>query len=151
MKKKLFKITYILLAIIVVAVLYFVAQSKIISTPNIDFSNIIPDKEISEFNITDIKTDSFTALAGKAYGTLLKMQKNGSVLELTLDNTNKLGSDFYNSNQNLLKFKRIDYGFEIKNDEQTGTIVAQFDIKNDSYVPVPNDILLKMMYKAYNK
>lgn len=153
MKKHAYQFAYIVIGVIVVIAMTLFARSKINTKPDISihFENFINRDEFTEFNATDIKADSFMVLAQKAYGSLLQASKQGGILSMKLDNTNKLGSDFYNNNDKLLGYQKDDFGFDIKNDAKSGTVNATFVISEGTFVTVPNDVLIKMMYKAYNK
>lgn len=153
MKKHLYKWAYLVLAILVISLMSLFAKSKINTKPNIniDFDAWIGGNDFKEINYTDLKTDSFQQLAKRAYGQLLQTQTNNGQLIMNLSDANQLGSDFYNSNENLLKLKLKDFGFEIKKDDKNGTVQSIFTIKDGNFVSVPNDVLIKMMYKAYNK
>lgn len=153
MKKHLYKIVYMLIALLIIVLMSWFASSKINTQPklDIDIKGMIGGRNFSEINYTDIKTDSFQNLAQKAYGTLLSSQVIDGKLLMSLENTNQLGSDFYNSNENLLQIKLAEFGFEIQKDEQTGSVQGVFIIKDGNFVSIPNDVLIKMMYKVYNK
>lgn len=153
MKKHAYQFAYVVIGVIIITAMTLFAKSKINTKPdiNINFEDFINRDEFTEFNATDIKADSFMVLAQKAYGTLLQADKQAGTVTMKLDNTNKLGSDFYNNNDKLLGYQKDDFGFDIKNDAKSGTVNATFVISEGTFVTVPNDVLIKMMYKAYNK
>lgn len=149
MKKHLYKWVYIALAAIVMMVIIFFAKTKI-ETPKIDMSLFSNDGKFSAIHYNRFKVDSFKTLAQKAYAGLISISEKGDLLEMTLDNTNQLASDYYNNNDALLQFNLKNNPFEIKLDEQTRTVTASYKII-DKAVTVPNDVIMKMMYKTYNK
>lgn len=151
-RKHAYKLAYLGIAVLLILLMTVFARSTINTKPSLDFSfpNLI-GSDFSEDNMTELYTDSFLSLAKKAYGGLLESTAANGVLYLKLNHPNALGSDLYNNNEQLLKFKIKDFGFEIKQEANAGSTSAQFVINEGNFVTVPNDVLMPMMYKAYNK
>lgn len=139
----------IVIAILAISVIRLQLRvPDIISDINIE-EVIAPEYGESHYNILIV--DTFIDLNKKAYGELINIEKNHSELTVTLQNTNKLGSDYYNNNENLQKLKLLENGFEVVNDEKNNIIIAKFAIYKSNFVNVPNDVLISLMYKIYNK
>lgn len=147
-----YKIAYLGIGILLIALMTMFARSKINTKPSLDFNfPSLTGSDFSEINMTDLYTDSFIALAKNAYGGLLETSQDNGILRLKLSHPNALGSDLYNNNEKLLKYEMKDFGFEIKQEANAGSTSAQFVINKGNFVAVPNDVLMPMMYKAYNK
>lgn len=151
MKKNLYKWVYVLLAAGIALAAMMLAKSKVIETPDITLPAIMGDNSFAGYNATKLHADSFSALAKRAYGDLIAINKTGRDIKMTLTQTNQLSGDFYNNNDKLLKYKKEDYGFDIKTNKENSTVTAAFELQQGNSVTVPNDVLIKMMYKAYNK
>lgn len=153
MKIKNYTIVYLISAIIIAISSIFVIKMQM----------RLPDA-IADINLDDITTtsyqdihqnaiilDTFIDLNKKSYGELIDINVQNNQLEVTLKSTNQLGTDYYNNNKNLLELKLLEHGFEIFNDEKNNIIIAKFLIHKGNFVNVPNDVIMSLMYKAYNK
>lgn len=152
MRRDTYKYAYVGIAIIIIILMSLFAQSRINTKPNIDIQlpNII-GTDFSEINMTDIYADTLINLAKIAYQNLIQTNIDSDTLYIRLQNPNALGSDLFNNNDKLLGFKLKDYGFEFSHDVTNGTTTAKFLINKGNFVSVPNDVLMQIMYKAYNK
>jgi len=153
MKIKSYIWVYLTIAIVIAILAISVIRLQlrvpdIISDINIE-EVIAPEYGESHYNILIV--DTFIDLNKQAYGELINIEKNHFELTVTLQNTNKLGSDYYNNNENLQKLKLLENGFEVVNDEKNNIIIAKFAIYKSNFVNVPNDVLISLMYKIYNK
>ena len=153
MKIKSYILVYIIAAVVIVVAAIFLLKAYK-GVP--DAITEINFNEITESDYTDahhnaIMVDSFIELNKKAYGDLISINKGSRELEISLNNTNKLGTDYYNNNDNLLALKLMEHGFEVINDEKNNIIMAKFYIHKSNFVNVPNDVMISLMYKAYNK
>ena len=153
MKIKSYIWVYLTIAIVIAILAISVIRLQlrvpdIISDINIE-EVIAPEYGESHYNILIV--DTFIDLNKQAYGELINIEKNHFELTVTLQNTNKLGSDYYNNNENLQKLKLLENVFEVVNDEKNNIIIAKFAIYKSNFVNVPNDVLISLMYKIYNK
>ena len=132
-------------AVLVAATLYIMF---IKNTNEAVVQKIQPAPEFGVNNYNIIKTDTFVALIQGAYGNFATHKIEGNTLEVTIKNANELTKDFFNGNDALLQYKMGDYGFAIKYNPEEPSVVATFKINEQRGVPVPNDVLIKLMDKT---
>lgn len=106
------------------------------------------DFGIEHFNY--IIVDTFVALLQKGYGNSITVNTENNQVNATLSNAGVITKDFFNSNDKILALKKSDFGFSILYDKATNKIEASFNIMNGS-VPVPNDVMIKLVDKTTNK
>jgi len=112
---------------------------------------IVSEPSFGSNNFCVMKKDTFTALVGKAYGSLAIVTWDGQRLYIDLKNTGQSARDFFNGNDLLLKHHINDSGFEINYDREKQAVHAAFKVDARNAVNVPDDILIKLMEKSYNK
>ncbi len=95
-----------------------------------------------------VVVDTFIQLVQKAYPSFATISKQHNNVQVSIQGAGALTQDFYNGNDNLLKLKIDDYGFEIKYNPNTKSIIANFKLENNG-VTVPNDVLLRLASKTY--
>lgn len=122
---------------------YTVNRKEIIQVSN------IANKEFNEEHFNYIVLDTFVTLLKNAYGTNINTTIEDSKLKVRLINAGAVTQDFYNGNNKILNLGLRDYGFKIKYDNKENKIEAIFAIKNES-VPVPNDVMIKLLDKNFN-
>lgn len=96
-----------------------------------------------------VKTDTFIRLLNSAYHPNIKTNITDSQLVVDLAGANEITKDFYNGNEALLKYDLNQFGFKVVYDKNNNSLYAKFKIKNGA-VPVPNDILIKIVDKTTN-
>jgi len=96
-----------------------------------------------------VLVDTFQYLVTKAYAPNVATQISNNQLIVNINNANQLTKDFFNGNDALLKYDLEDFGFAIKYSKDNNNIQSIFAIKNGA-VPVPNDVMIKLVDKIYN-
>ncbi|WP_129019827.1 MULTISPECIES: hypothetical protein [Edaphocola] len=139
---------------IILIILSIVLTIGLVSWLKLSIKNAAPDKE--RVTVRDdafgpehynwIKTDTFVRLVQTAYQPNIKTEVVDSQLLVTLSGANEITRDFYNGNAALLKYDLNQFGFKITYDKNNNTVYATFKIKNNA-IPVPNDILIKIVDK----
>ncbi len=113
-------------------------------------NEIIPNSSFNNEHYNLIYLDTFIHLLEQAYGNSISTHLQTNELQVTLKNAGIVAKDFYNGNDNILKQQYDDFGFEITYQENSNTLLAKFKIDKGA-VPVPNDVLIKLIDKNYNK
>lgn len=153
MKLKPYIIIYIIAAIIIAIASIFFVKMQLRIPESISNFNVekITGETYNDYHYNTLLLDTFIQLNKKAYGELATINQQGDELIMSLKHTNKLGTDYYNNNANITSLKFVENGFEIINDEQNNIVTAKFKIQKNQYVNVPNDVIISLMYKVYNK
>lgn len=153
MKIKPYILIYIIAAIIVATVSIIIVKIQFRIPESIINFNVetITGETYSEHHYNTLILDTFIQLNKKAYGELITINQTNGELIVSLKNTNKLGTDYYNNNSQLTSLKYIENGFEVINDEKNNIVTAKFMIQKNQFVNVPNDVIISLMYKVYNK
>lgn len=133
-------------AIAIAGVLFFAGKKG-----NTKEQVIASEPDFGKNNYNVMKRDSFVALTNIAYSNFATFSNSDGNLILDIKNANQLARDFFNGNDSLLQFELGDYGFEIKYDAAMQSVHAVFEIDKQNGVNVPNDVLIKLMDKAYNR
>lgn len=153
MKIKPYILIYIIAAIIVATASIIIVKIQFRIPESIINFNVetITGESYSEHHYNTLILDTFIQLNKKAYGELITINQTDGELIVSLKNTNKLGTDYYNNNSQLTSLKYIENGFEVINDEKNNIVTAKFMIQKNQFVNVPNDVIISLMYKVYNK
>lgn len=153
MKIKPYILIYIIAAIIVATASIIIVKIQFRIPESIINFNVetITGETYSEHHYNTLILDTFIQLNKKAYGELITIDQTDGELIVSLKNTNKLGTDYYNNNSQLTSLKYIENGFEVINDEKNNIVTAKFMIQKNQFVNVPNDVIISLMYKVYNK
>lgn len=144
-----YKIILIFIAIILVAASIMWSRLSINRTDQEIVTNIA-NEAFNEQHYNFIITDTFINLLNKAYPGIVTTTKQNNELRVTLLGAGAVTKDFFNGNDNILKLDKSDFGFEIKYLQQENKIDATF-VLNQNSVPVPNDVMIKLIDKTYNK
>ncbi len=110
----------------------------------------IANAEFNEEHFNYIIVDTFVNLLRNAYGESITSTIEKDKLKVQMTNAGAVTRDFYNGNDKILDLGLSDYGFKIKFDKNENKIDATFVIKNEA-VPVPNDVMIKLLDKNFNK
>jgi hypothetical protein len=146
MKNKI-TILYFAIAILLAIGMYTIAKINKTEAPIL--ATKTDGKSFTSTNGNLMVVDSFVMLINKAYSGFVTITKNTSTLNVTIANANAMTKDFFNGNDELLKYTIADFGFAIKYLASPPSITAQFNIQNNA-VFVPNDVLIKALDKTSN-
>ena len=139
------QLIFMAVAIVIAGAMYFIfACSRNAAVEQ----TVEPPAPFGSNNYNVMKTDTFTALVSRAYGSFTQPKTENGILELDIKNANELTKDFFNGNDALLKFKLSDFGFEFKYNPEDQSLKALFKINEQNGVNVPNDVLIKLMDKT---
>jgi hypothetical protein len=97
-----------------------------------------------------IYVDTFVELLQKAYGQQVNTVMHTNELKVNIEGAGIVTKDFYNGNDALLDINYDDFGFKFDYNKNTNALQALFRIK-DGAIPVPNDVMIKIIDKTYNK
>jgi isocitrate dehydrogenase kinase/phosphatase len=117
---------------------------------NYDLKDAKPKMEFNEAYCNTMITDTFSKLVLSAYPSFATVTKRNNVLHVSIKGAGALTQDFYNGNDNLLKYSLDDFGFDIKYLKESKSIEADFKLLQNG-VTVPNDVLLRLAAKTYQK
>lgn len=109
---------------------------------------VAPPAPFGSSNYNMMKTDTFVALVQQAYGSLVTSNISEGLLVLDMPHGNELTRDFFNGNDALLRFGLNDHGFALQYNPEQRSLKASFRISKANSVPVPNDVLIKIMDKT---
>jgi hypothetical protein len=138
------RIVYLLLCIgISVIVFLFFHASKEVSVPKKMPIDKVMAKGFTSSNYTIIRVDTFLNVIRIVYKDLAIIDSTSNSITLTINDINQQAYSFYNGNENLLKFKLNDFGFEISNDTRSKKLNIQFEI-HDNGINVPNDVMIQL-------
>ena len=112
--------------------------------------NNISNEAFGKAHYNMIIVDTFVSLLQKSYGQHINVIQGDKQLQVGLSFAGAITADFYNGNDNLLKLDKDAFGFEISRDKTSNTIEATFVISNGA-VPVPNDVMIQLLNKSYNR
>lgn len=107
-----------------------------------------PPASFGSNNYNIMKTDTFTALISRVYGSQAGYSIHEGILEIDIKNTPLETRDFFNGNEALLPFRMNDHGFELHYNSGDKSLKALFKINEQKGVNVPNDVLLKLIEKT---
>jgi hypothetical protein len=129
--------------------LYWIFKAKPNAKPTEQIATVT-NSEFTKNNANKMVVDTFKYLVTKAYAGFSSFTQTNGILNLSIKGAGALTKDFYNGNENLLKWKLKDYGFEIVYLPMQNSIEAKFAI-TDNGVVVPNDVVIKLASKTYKK
>jgi hypothetical protein len=146
MKNKI-NLIYFAIAVLLAIGMYVIAKNNTSTAP-------IPvvktnAKTFTKANGNLIVADTFMALINNAYKGFASVTKTNNTIDISITNANAITKDFFNGNDELLKYTLADFGFAIKYVASPASINAQFALQNNA-VFVPNDVLIKAMDKTTN-
>jgi YbbR domain-containing protein len=146
MKNKI-NLIYFAIAVLLAIGVYVIARNNNTTAP-------IPvaktsTKTFTKANGNLIVADTFVTLMNNAYKGFVMVTKTSSTIDVSITNANAITKDFFNGNDELLKYTLADFGFAIKYIASPASINAQFALQNNA-VFVPNDVLIKAMDKTTN-
>lgn len=144
-----YKIIILIFALLLVVGSLVYTKYSISRTEVKQVTNIY-NKEFGNEHFQYIIVDTFVALLQKSYGSNITVQTNNNQVNATLSNAGVITKDFFNSNDKILALKKSDFGFSINYDKAANKIEASFNMVNGA-VPVPNDVMIKLVDKTYNK
>lgn len=110
----------------------------------------VSNTEFNREHFNYIVTDTFISLLQKAYGSNITVATEQNNLKVVLSNAGVLTKDFFNGNDKILAHGLKDFGFKIDYNKNDNKIDATFAIR-DGAVPVPNDVMIKLVDKTYNR
>lgn len=143
------KIMLVLLSLLLtIGLVSWLKISRRTATPDAE-KITMKDADFGTEHYNWVKTDTFVRLVQSAYQPNIKTELIDSQLIVTLSGANAITKDFYNGNDALLKYDLNQFGFKIMYDKNNNNVYATFRIKNNA-VPVPNDVLIKIVDKNTN-
>lgn len=148
MKNNNYKIFLILLSLLMVggSILW---TSFRIDRENENVVTNIQNESFNQQHYNYIVLDTFVHLLKQAYPTATTNQVQNKLFVI-IENSGALTKDFFNGNDKILDLTENDYGFNIAYKSAANKVEATFMIKNNA-VPVPNDVMIKLVDKNYNK
>jgi len=112
---------------------------------------IASEPEFGTYNYNVMKKDTFVSLIAKAYGNAAVINYKEQVLYVDIKKTGDSISDFFNGNNELLHYRLSDFGFEIGYSREEQVVHAAFEISAGGGIHVPNDVLIRLIGKTYNR
>lgn len=149
MKNQSYKIFILLLAILMIVGSLLWTKFSINRKEEQVVTNV-QNEQFNQQHFNYIYLDTFVQLLNQAYPGIIQTKIVQNKLFVILENAGAITKDFFNGNDKLLAVSEQDYGFMIDYKQQANKIEATFVIK-DQAVPVPNDVLVKLIDKNYNK
>lgn len=149
MKKNNSKIIIIIIALLIVALLSFWVKYDMQHQTADTEKELIKDASFGKENLSWMRVDTFIQLITQAYHPNASTTIGKEELVVQVNNANAEAQDFYNGNKALLECSFRKDNFEIIFDKNNNNVSGRFKI-NNGLVAVPNDVLIKAIYKTQN-
>jgi hypothetical protein len=149
MKRINSKFALLTIAVLIVALLSFWVRYDMRHQTADTEKQLIKDASFGKENLSWMKVDTFIQLITQAYHPNASTSQGREELVVQIQNANAEAQDFYNGNKALLDCSFRRDNFEIIFDKHNNNVSGRFKLK-DGLVAVPNDVLIKAIYKTKN-